>query len=209
MSWVQTIHGKVMDFNFPDPEQVYIEDIAHSLSRLPHFNGHLNQTITIAEHCLAVSYMAEKEAPEGRRIEAGLWGLLHDAGEAYTGDMPGPLKRLLDEYYGPDNLYRRIETRINNAILIRLGMHPLNINTADLVKRVDRRVQYTEHIRLQTGEPRAWNWLADMLAYSPEELDLQGLRPNEAKINFLDRFISLHTAYMDIEGLDVVDYGAH
>lgn len=83
--WFQTYTGKRFYPIDPKPEDVEIYDIAHSLSLLCRFNGHCRSFYSVAQHSVLVA----DKLPD----ELKLFGLLHDAHEAYTGDFISPLKR--------------------------------------------------------------------------------------------------------------------
>jgi 5'-nucleotidase len=84
MDWIQTFSGAKFQPGAPRPEDFNIADIAHSLSLLCRFNGHCRRFYSVAEHSVRVSgHCPPRHA---------LWGLLHDLGEAYLGDMPRPIK---------------------------------------------------------------------------------------------------------------------
>ena len=113
---IRTFTGHMFYPLDPRPEDVCIEDIAHSLSLLCRFTGHTYAHYSVADHSLRVSRLAEKlfvaeaHSPESEKMqrmanEIALWGLLHDASEAYLQDMPRPLK------YAPGfgQLYRGYE----------------------------------------------------------------------------------------------------
>src|ERR1700693_5499467 len=70
----------------PNPADIRIEDIAHALSNQCRFGGHAREFYSVTEHCVRVSQHC--------RPEDALWGLLHDASEAYLSDVPAPLKVL-------------------------------------------------------------------------------------------------------------------
>lgn len=65
-----------------------INDIAQALSHQCRFNGHVD-FYSVAEHCVEVSRLLEKQ---GHEVNTQLLGLLHDGAEAYLGDVPGPWK---------------------------------------------------------------------------------------------------------------------
>lgn len=89
MSWLQTISGKKVSFIEPNIDDIDIEDIAWGLSRECRFNGHTKGKwgYSVAQHSVLVS----------RNCENKLWGLLHDAPEAYLRDIPRPLKQFFKD----------------------------------------------------------------------------------------------------------------
>lgn len=72
-----------MDLLTPHPNMVNMVDIADSLERIYRWNGHTN--VTVAHHSLIVANACP--------WELRLCALLHDAAEAYVGDLPTPLKK--------------------------------------------------------------------------------------------------------------------
>src|SRR5579885_2784587 len=84
--WIQTYCGVAFYPLDPRPEEILIEDIAHALSMLCRFTGHVKRFYSVAQHCVYVSHRCDpKDA---------LWGLLHDAAEAYLNDISRPVKSL-------------------------------------------------------------------------------------------------------------------
>jgi hypothetical protein len=81
---VVTASGRLVDLTHPDPASIFIEDIAHALSHLCRFSGMTNPLYTVAQHSVLVSL---HPAVKGYELEA----LLHDATEAYTGDLTVPM----------------------------------------------------------------------------------------------------------------------
>ena len=88
--WMQTYTGGVFYPLDPDPGSIRVEDIAGALSKTCRFNGHCLRFYSVAEHCL---HIAER-APDHLKLTA----LLHDASEAYLGDVIRPLKPRLTNY---------------------------------------------------------------------------------------------------------------
>ena len=101
--WVRTVSGR--EFYFEDPllEDIYFEDIARGLSNICRFGGQVPRFYSVAQHSCLVAYLLPKELK--------LWGMLHDAAEAYVGDMVRPLK-----YHHGMVEYRAIERLIMSAI---------------------------------------------------------------------------------------------
>lgn len=82
-----TATGRVFWPLDPRPDEVSLEDIAAALSRLCRFGGHCRVFYSIAQHSVHVAALVHARAPH-----AALWGLMHDAAEAYLLDIPGPVK---------------------------------------------------------------------------------------------------------------------
>lgn len=87
---MQTYTGKLIDLSRFSTEDVRLPDIAHALALINRYTGHSMVPYSVAQHSVIVS----KLVPE----EHALWGLLHDASEAYLGDVARPLKVMLPSY---------------------------------------------------------------------------------------------------------------
>jgi hypothetical protein len=105
---MQTFSRKSFDFDEREPE-VCLEDIARALSLIPRFGGHTAYHYSVAQHSLLVA----KEVAARRPDEPGVYayGLLHDAHEAYVGDIITPLKEYLDT-----GRLRELTDRIDRAV---------------------------------------------------------------------------------------------
>ena len=111
---IQTYTGKPFNPLAGENEDcgpIELMDIAHALSNLCRFNGHTKRFYSVGEHSLYVSTLLEYHGPS---IQA--WGLLHDAAEAYLGDMVRPIKQRMPEFKAIENrLLQRIAKRFDLA----------------------------------------------------------------------------------------------
>lgn len=171
--------GGYFDLENPTPEMVRIEDVAHALSMLCRWTGHCRFFFSVAQHSVLV---AEALPPE-----LALAGLLHDAAEAYVGDVSRPLAALL-----PD--LRRVKERVEAAVAARFGVpHPMPPE----VKAADVRLLRTEQRDLTSGSGDIWtgmeavepmpyriipDWAAAYICVRPAQ------QPRDAKRAFLQAF---------------------
>jgi hypothetical protein len=91
--FMQTFSGRRFFPMDPRADEVFIEDIAHSLAMQTRYAGHCLQFYSVAEHSVL---MARHLRWEG--ADVALWALLHDASEAYLVDVPRPVKPYLTGY---------------------------------------------------------------------------------------------------------------
>ncbi len=148
--WIRTFTGKRFFVLKPRPEDVCIEDIAHALSMLCRYTGHTRRFYSVSEHSVLVTgVVAERLNAQGRAGDAGnlnvlRWALLHDASEAYTGDLTRPLKHQAELA-----LFREVEARIMGVIAEHfnlIGPEP------EIVREVDKEIIGTEARGLKFGE---------------------------------------------------------
>lgn len=100
MNCIQTYTGRWIDPLNPEPEQIVIEDIAHSLSLQCRFNGHCLSFYSVADHCIRVAWALSDKFSK--------WGLFHDAAEAYLPDMPRPIRRVLPGYKELEDVFLKV-----------------------------------------------------------------------------------------------------
>lgn len=104
---MQTYTGRIVDLADFTSDDVRLPDIAHALALLNRFTGHSKSPYSVAQHSVLVSRLVPKEH--------AMCGLLHDASEAYLGDVASPLKEMLPEY-------RELEAHVQRAIARKFGL---------------------------------------------------------------------------------------
>ena len=92
---MKTFTGQHINFQDASSNTFLIEDIAASLSKQCRYNGHSIKFYSVAEHSVHVSHLVEHAT---RSKHEALHALLHDASEAYLGDITSPLKKILPDY---------------------------------------------------------------------------------------------------------------
>jgi len=126
----------------PKPDMVVIDDIAHSLANLCRFTGHSKVFYSVAQHCVLCAlqvedYIHADSAHRAHRVrKVQRLALMHDAAEAYVGDMSSPLKMLFPEF-------RIIEERIQAVVHAALGIES-DTRSEATVRDIDFRMLFTE-----------------------------------------------------------------
>lgn len=137
---IRTNSGKYINVFDTNPEDINIEDIAHALSMIPRFGGHLPKFYSVGEHSLYVFRYVKKQYPNDYQLQ--LQALMHDATEAYLLDMPSPIKHRMPEYMA-------IENKLGAVIATKFGFeypfHPV-------IKEADRSLLQKEWDALILGK---------------------------------------------------------
>lgn len=172
-SSITTLSGKFFDILKPEEYEYDIEEIATALSNLCRYTGHVNTFYSVAEHSVLVSRIV----PE----RLALAGLLHDASEAYLGDVSSPLKKLLPEY-------KRIEDRVQRAISGAFGItegfdHPE-------VHAADKRMYWQERQSVANNGVKDTLWHQDLRA--TRKVEAMGMSPLMARRMFIKRYRELN-----------------
>lgn len=171
--WMNTITGRDVHILTPRPEEIDPFDIAHALGMLCRYNGHVAEFYSVGEHCVLMS--------ERVPADDALWALLHDATEAYLGDMIKPLKRA-------DPVYTAIEDQMMGVICERFGLDPA---CPASVKEADLRILVDERTALQPHRGRPWKSTENVTALG---VPICGWDPNYAKDRYLARLQDLGVA---------------
>ena len=142
--YMRLVSGRRFYYLDPKPNQVSLEDIVHSLSRLPRYNGHTEVPLYVLQHLC----MCYDIAPDDVKREA----LAHDFAESLTGDAVSPLKILMPQF-------KEIEDRIERMLARKFKLvYPYPA----LVKEIDLTILATEMRDLM---PKWGDW--KRLPYKP------------------------------------------
>jgi|ThiBiot_500_plan_1041544.scaffolds.fasta_scaffold12838_5 hypothetical protein len=177
--WIQTYTGLQFWPLEPRAADIRIVDIAHALSHKCRYSGHCRVFYSVAEHSVHVS----SHVPP----ELALWGLLHDAAEAYLPDVPRPIKPMLTGF-------KEIEAKVMAAVCERYG---LTVDEPPEVKRIDTAILGDEMEQIMGPPPANW--------YLPEEklgIKVGVMTSREARAAFLARFCELVEGRQPLGGMN-------
>ena len=171
MSFMQLRSGEMFSPLEAKPEDIEITDIAHALGMVCRYAGHCIIRYSVAEHSVLLSHTVDPEN--------ALWALLHDATEAYLGDIVRPLKNVLSSYM-------EAEERLAGVIASKFGLE--GIMPAQVVEH-DTRIVVDERAQIMAPSRLPWPMLE---GYAPLGVTIQGWDPARASRMFLARFNQLN-----------------
>ncbi len=191
---LETVTGRFIDLIDPNPKDIFIEDIAWSLSRLARFNGHTIGVIpySVAQHSIVVcneisDAIKKQNGFSNKEINRFMMlGLMHDASEAYTGDISGPLKK------HPElrPIIKKIELNIQNAIYEALGiLPPSEHEEKTIIKPADILAQRIEAYNFMVS--RGQGWSGDLPQVSI--LKLQEFEQPVDSVSIYNRFLECYS----------------
>lgn len=167
--WMQTYTGRKFWPMDPRSDEIFIEDIAHSLSLQCRYAGHCLRFYSVAEHSV---HLARHLRWQG--VDVALWALLHDASEAYLVDVPRPVKPHLPGY-------KEAEAKVMAAVCERFG---LAAEMPAVVHDADNRIIGDELVNLA---PMDWH-----ARYTdPLGVNIRCWYPEQAREEFLATFEAL------------------
>lgn len=165
--------GEFYDYENLSSNKFTVHDIALSLSNICRYGGQVDEHYSVAQHSVLCSMYVKEDDQQ-------LAALMHDAAEAFLGDIPTPLKNMLPEY-------KKIEARHEADIFRRLGLeYPMHPS----VKAVDRRAMATEVDSLKRESPH-WEFLDEVRRF-------------EGRItpwSMMDSYVKFMDMYSGITGL--------
>jgi hypothetical protein len=181
--WFLSVKGRQLYPQAMRQEDVDPEEIAHALSNICRFNGHCRAFYSVAQHSALVASVLPPEL--------AFVGLMHDATEAYCGDMIRPIKRAMPAY-------GEMEDQIWTVIAARFGLPEV---LPPEVKEADTRMLQTE--RRDLLAPHTWAWMEDQVADNtalPYDFTIRPEGPAQARYAWLAYYQILyrdHWTYYD------------
>jgi hypothetical protein len=164
--WIETNSHETYFYGRRNPENINIFDIAHGLSNICRYAGQCNYFYSVAQH----SCIIHDAAPNHLKAI----GLFHDAAEAYTSDIPRPVKNLFPEL-------RELEKRIQMDVADRFK---LTFPWSSQIEILDSQLMLREAQLLFDG---GVSWTVEGL--DPLDVDIPSFwSPKRAKREFLLRY---------------------
>jgi len=167
--------GRIFDLYNPTPEMIDIEDIAGALAKQCRWNGNIPDFYSVAQHSCVVSWLA----PTHLNFAA----LMHDAAEAYTGDIIRPLKKMLA------HAFFEIEDRIEKTVWQKFNIAP---ELVEAVKEYDNQALQIEYRAFYHNDMVAEDQIRHLSAVRLKHTPVFTCwDPESAKINFLYNYFQL------------------
>lgn len=176
-SSIITASGVRFDPLNPDPGDILLSDIAHSLSNQCRFTGHVKEFYSVAEHSVRCANFVLDQLDGGP--DAAMLLLLHDASEAYLSDIARPVKHAA----GFGDEYRKVEDGLQRAISERFD---LPFPFPDIVHEVDNALLAAEAKYLM---PEEFGEFPALLHY-PEQIDPWGHTHARAQFKMLFSYLN-------------------
>ena len=181
--WITTYNG---DPFHPDSPQFSVEVIAHSLSMQCRCNGHVRQFYSVAEHSMLVADLMDH-----LKLGDPFEGLMHDAAEAYIGDIPAPFKH-------KNPALKAFEDQIDGSMRKAFGLDPVKSAGCE---RADKMAYFIECYWLMpdkgTNSTDFYNLRPRALEFA-EEFRPMCFAPGLAKANFLEYYRKLSLIHPNV-----------
>lgn len=174
---IRMCSGGYLDLLNPDPALITLRDVSRALGNICRFGGQCDVFYCVAEHSIACASLAFQKQMS---CKVQLACLMHDAAEAFLGDVVKPLKTLLNPIYGP------IEDRMESAIATAFGIDLKS--TKSEWKSIDRIMLIAERRALFTPDNVIWTGEDEVerITYRP-----RFLHPYYAMLEFEEVFCRL------------------
>jgi len=174
--WIQTYTNVEFDIFNATENDVLIIDIAHALSNICRFGGHCKEFYSVAQHSIHVSQLVQPKYK--------LHALLHDASEAYLGDIPRPIKHSHEFKF-----YRGIEKNISSIIYKKYKL-PEELHST--ITNADTQMLMLE---ANTLMPTITNWTFFSKELLPDNIEIY---PILSSLKAKEKFLELFEEYIGI-----------
>jgi 5'-deoxynucleotidase YfbR-like HD superfamily hydrolase len=174
--WISLLSGAKFNYNRPEESDVTIEDLASALSNICRFAGHLPRFYSVAQHLVNTSHIV---APE-----KAFTALMHDTAEAFTNDLPTPLKWAFP-------IFKELEVKTEKAMGDKFGFvypYPDEVKEADTVMLMLEKYYVKED---DTVWPNYEKYTKKVVKPYLDRVDLESWQPRRARREFLERFEEL------------------
>ena len=171
--FIQTLSGRRVNPLDAAPEDIDPADIARALANTCRFGGHSRAFYSVAQHSAIVADLLEQAGATPDELMAAL---LHDAAEAYLGDLPHPIKHRSE--LGAH--FKQAEKRLEAVIERRFELP----DAAARIKAIDRALLATERRRFSRV---TWNW-PELEGVEPLDIEIEPWPPPRAAHEFLERY---------------------
>lgn len=173
--WIQTLprlgerHGRAFDLVNPTPDMIDFDTVATVLARVPRFGGQTGGgVLSVAQHSLEGARALFRDT--GSHLAAAAF-LIHDAHEAYIGDIATPVAQALADIANQNAMtiaetgagavvtgaLKALKARIDAAVFRAAGLPwPLPDVVTAAVKEMDRRMLESERRARLAIPPHAW-----------------------------------------------------
>lgn len=190
MTWIQTLHAQAFDYiellDLSKPQPIDLREIAWCLAHKPRYGAHTRPVISVAEHSIRVGRRVAEWTSDLNTVRCAL---MHDAPEAYIGDVSRPMKSLF-RHYGI-TLFDELEAKVEQLVADKYGLHWTDEIHA-LVKAADNEACAWEKKYVMGPGPREaawWSWLPKI--EPSESMRVWGQPPEQAFEAFLEECVTL------------------
>lgn len=184
--WISLLSGATFNYNKPEESDVTIDDLASATSNICRYAGHLPRFYSVAQHLVNASRIVE--GITGNRNDPAVFAaLMHDTAEAFTNDLPTPLKWAFP-------VFKELEVSIETAMGKKFGFeypYPDSVKFADTVMLIAEKIYIKEDTSVW---PAYESWTAESVEPYLQYIDLDSWQPRRAKKEFLKRYWELKNA---------------
>lgn len=181
--WIGLLSGAKMNYLKPEESDVTLDDLASALSNICRFSGHLPKFYSVAQHLVNTSRIVDPRY--------AFDALMHDTAEAFTNDLPTPLKWAFP-------VFKELETKIEQAMAARFDF---NYPYPDEVKLADTQMLLLEKVYVKEDDREWINYKDVEFQHLKDLVDLKPWQPCRAKREFLQRFEELEALKEGMVGL--------